>query len=98
MFCCVMKKETYVVISKWAGIVIPVIGYLVITGFALTGLGIIGFSLLTWIITDMTWVGGFGLLTGGLFLSTATVLFIGKLIKDGERIQKRYFQEVLVES
>ena len=88
-----MNEQTYQKINKWSSIAVQTIGYLFIIGFALTGVGIMFISLLTWIVSDISWMAGFGMITGAIFLSCAATLFIGKLMKDGDALQLRFAEK-----
>lgn len=85
-----MNEHTYQKINQWSGVATQIIGYLLIIGFALSGILIMIISLLTWMISDVSWMAGFGLMTGGIFLSCSITLIVGKLIKDGDTLQRKF--------
>lgn len=84
-----MNNKSKDIVNKWSGPAISVMSYGLIIGFALSGLGIMGISALVWIIFGTSLFSGFGLLTGGIFLSAATALFLGKLMKAGDALYSR---------
>ncbi len=76
--------------TRWAGPAVSIISYGLIVGFALSGIAVMAVSALVWLLSNAGWFAGFGLLTGGIFLSAATALFLGKLTKAGDSLyQKR---------
>ena len=83
-----MNEKTNDIVRKWSGPAVSVMSYGLIIGFALSGLGIMGVSALAWMIFGTSLFSGFGLLTGGLFLSAATALFLGKLAKAGDALYR----------
>lgn len=90
MILSVMNKETYELVSKRISLVLKLSAYLVVAGLAFSGLGVMGFSLLMWLFSGLDTISGFGILTGGVFLSTATVLFFGRLLKEADSFQRRF--------
>ncbi|MBT8038301.1 MAG: hypothetical protein KJO21_12230 [Verrucomicrobiae bacterium] len=72
--------------NRWAGPAVSVISYGLIIGFALTGLAMMTASALAWLMLNASWLSGFGLLTGGIFFSSAAALFLGKLTKVGDSL------------
>lgn len=85
-----MNNKTNDIVRKWSGPAVSVMSYGLIIGFALSGLGIMGISALVWVIFNTSLFSGFGLLTGGLFLSAATALFLGKLTKTGDDLYRKH--------
>ncbi|MFK7909461.1 MAG: hypothetical protein AB8F34_02545 [Akkermansiaceae bacterium] len=83
-----MNKKTNDIVRKWSGPAVSVVSYGLIIGFALSGLGIMGMSALVWVIFNTSLFSGFGLLTGGLLLSAATAIFLGKLTKAGDELYR----------
>lgn len=83
-----MNKKANDIVRKWSGPAVSVVSYGLIIGFALSGLGIMGISALVWIIFGTSLFSGFGLLTGGMFLSAATALFLGRLAKAGDALYR----------
>lgn len=75
--------------KHWAGPAISVICYGLIIGFALSGIGVMMLSALVWLLFGVSSFSGFGLLTGGVFLSAATALFLGKLTKTGDALYRQ---------
>ena len=85
--------QTTSIVKKWSGPAVSVISYGLIIGFALSGIGVMGASAFAWLFFHSGWFAGFGLLTGGVFLSVATALFLGKLTKAGDALyQNRHTQ------
>jgi len=72
--------------NRWAGPAVSIISYGLIIGFALSGIAVMAVSALVWLVFNTSWFAGFGLLTGGVFLSAATALFLGKLTKVGDSL------------
>lgn len=83
-----MNEKANDIVRKWGGPAVSFVSYGLIVGFALSGIGIMGISALLWAILDTGWFAGFGLLTGGVFLSAATALFLGKLAKTGDALYR----------
>jgi len=88
-----MNEKNKDIVTKWSGPAISVMSYGLIIGFALSGIGVMGFSALVWIIFGTSLFSGFGLLTGGMFLSAATALFLGKLMKAGDAMYNKRSQQ-----
>lgn len=84
-----MNEKTNDIVRKWSGPAVSVASYGLILAFALTGLAVMGISALVWVVCDTGLFSGFGLLTGGLFLSSATALFLGKLTKAGDALYRK---------
>ncbi len=84
--CATQTKRAATRVKGWGGPAISVISYGLIIGFALTGIGVMMLSSLVWLLFGISSFSGFGLLTGGLFLSAATALFLGKLTKAGDSL------------
>jgi len=74
--------------NRIAGPAVTMISCGLIIGLALTGLALMGISAATWLLSGADWFCGIGLLTGGLFLSSATVLFLGQLSRAGDAIYR----------
>jgi hypothetical protein len=72
--------------TRWAGPAVSIISYGLIIGFALSGIALMTVSALVWIVFHTSWFAGFGLLTGGVFLSAATAHFLGKLTNAGDSL------------
>ncbi len=72
--------------TRWAGPAVSIISYGLIVGFALSGIAVMAASALVWLLSNAGWFAGCGLLTGGIFLSAATALFLGKLAKAGDSL------------
>ena len=85
-------------VTKWSGPAVSVVSYGLIIGFALSGLGIMGVSALVWVVFGTSLFSGFGLLTGGIFLSAATALFLGKLMKAGDALYSQRNQQQSTEA
>lgn len=84
--CATQAKRAATRIKGWGGPVISIISYGLIIGFALSGIGVMMLSALVWLLFGISSFSGFGLLTGGLFLSAATALFLGKLTTAGDSL------------
>ncbi|MBK1855120.1 hypothetical protein JO972_09130 [Verrucomicrobiaceae bacterium 5K15] len=74
--------------QRLAGPAVTVFSYGLIIGLALTGLGVMAVSAITWLFSGADWFCGIGLLTGGIFLASASVLFLGQLTRTGEAISR----------
>lgn len=77
-------------VKGWAGPAVSLVSYGLIVGFALSGLAIMALSALIWVFFNTSLFSGFGLLTGGIFLSAATALFLGRLTKTGDAIYRKH--------
>jgi len=84
--CAKQAKRAATRVKGWGGPAISIISYGFVIGFALSGIGMMILSSLLWLIFGVSSFSGFGLLTGGLFLSAATALFLGKLTKAGDAL------------
>lgn len=84
--CAQQAKRAATHVKNCGGPAISIISYGLIIGFALSGIGVMMLSSLAWLLFGVGSFSGFGLLTGGLFLSAATSLFLGKLTKAGDAI------------
>ncbi len=84
--CANRAKKAATRVKGWGGPAISIISYGLIIGFALSGIGVMMVSSLVWLLFGVSSFSGFGLLTGGLFLSAATALFLGKLTKAGDAL------------
>ena len=84
--CATQAKRAVTRTKGWGGPAISVISYGLIIGFALSGIGVMMVSALVWLLFGVGSFSGFGLLTGGIFLSAATALFLGKLTKAGDAL------------
>ena len=87
--CAEQAKNVAQRIRGWGAPALSVLSYGLIIGFALSGIGIMGISALVWLLFSTSLFSGFGLLTGGLFLSAATAIFLGKLAKAGDALYSR---------
>lgn len=86
------KPTTAELAALWArrlaGPMVTVFSCGLIIGLALTGLGLMGVSAVTWLLSGADWFCGFGLLTGGMFLASAMVLFLGQLSRAGDALYR----------
>lgn len=86
------KQSTSEIASGWAGMLagpaVTTLSCMLICGLALTGMALMGISAATWLLSGAGWFCGFGLFTGGLFLASATVLFLGQLTRAGDAIYR----------
>ncbi|BDS08174.1 hypothetical protein NT6N_32140 [Oceaniferula spumae] len=78
--------------TKWvkilAGPTVTLVSCGLIIGLALTGLALMGVSAVIWLLSGADWFCGFGLFTGGMFLASAMVLFLGQLTRAGDAIYR----------
>jgi len=79
-------------VKRLAGPAVTVFSCGLIIGLALTGLGLMGVSAVTWLLSGAGWFCGFGLLTGGMFLASAMVLFLGQLSRAGDALYRNCSQ------
>lgn len=79
--------------KRLAGPAVTVFSCGLIIGLALTGLGLMGISAVTWLFSGADWFCGIGLLTGGMFLASAMVLFLGQLSKAGDALYRNCRQK-----
>ncbi|MCP5537832.1 MAG: hypothetical protein H7A51_16560 [Akkermansiaceae bacterium] len=86
--CATQAKKAATRVKGWGGPAISIISYGLIIGFALSGLGMMMLSALAWLLFGVGSFSGFGLLTGGIFLSAATAIFLGKLAKAGDALHQ----------
>lgn len=86
--CADHAKRAATRVQGWGGPAISIISYGLIIGFALSGIGVMMISALIWLLFDIGWFSGFGLLTGGVFLSAAIAIFLGKLAKAGDALHQ----------
>ena len=93
-----MNEKTKDIVSKWSGPAVSVVSYGLIIGFALTGLVTMAVSALVWVIFGTSLFSGFGLLTGGIFLSAATAIFLGKLMKAGDALYSKRSEQQSAEA
>ncbi len=84
--CANQAKRAATRVKDWGGPAVSIISYGFIIGFALSGIGVMALSALVCLIFGVSSFSGFGLLTGGLFLSAASALFLGKLTKAGDAL------------
>ena len=70
------------IISRWSGPLASLISYGLILGLAATGLGVMALGTLIGMFLGSATLGGFGLLTGGIFLTTGCALMLWKLTPD----------------
>ena len=87
-----MNEQTNNIVRKWSGPAVSVLSYGLIFSFAVGGLAIMGFSALVWIVFGTSLFSGFGVLTGGICLSAAVALFLGKLTKVGDSLYRKCAQ------
>ena len=74
-----LTKEVILWAGQLAAPAITLLGSGLIIGLALTGIGLMAISTLTWLFSGAGWFCGIGLLTGGMFLASATALCLGQL-------------------
>lgn len=87
--CANTAKQVSNRTQGWGGPAISLVSYGLIIGFALSGIAIMGLSSLVWLVFNTSLFSGFGLLTGGILLSAATALFLGKLTKAGDALYRK---------
>ncbi len=90
----VMNAPTYQNIAesakRYTPQLIQTLSHLLLIGFALSGVAVMILSLISWLIMRDSWMAGFALVTGGILLSSATTLIIGKLSKCGDNLQRKF--------
>lgn len=64
-----------------------------IIGLALIGIGVMGISAITWLFSGAGWFCGISLLTGGMFLATATALSLSQLSRARDIIYENLKQQ-----
>ena len=62
-------------------------------GLAVTGLVVMGVSAVTWLFSGADWFCGLGLLTGGMFLASATALCLGQMSRTGDALYRNLRQK-----
>ncbi len=77
-----LVTKTSRIISRWSGPLASLISYGLILGLAATGLGVMALGTMVGIFFGSATLGGFGLLTGGIFLATGCALMLWKLTPD----------------
>lgn len=52
-----------------------------------------GISAVTWLLSGADWFCGIGLLTGGIFLASATALCLGQMSRAGDALYRNLAQQ-----
>ena len=90
------KQTIGTIASGWLGIIaspaVATLSFFLIAGLALSGMGLMGISAITWLLSGADWFCGIGLLTGGVFLASATVLCLGQLSRAGDALYRKAYR------
>lgn len=79
--------------DKLGGPILTLCSLGLIIGLAITGIGLMGIAAITWLLSSADWFSGIALLTGGMFLASATALCLGQMSRAGDTLYRNLAQK-----